>query len=135
MTENEAKKELYSYLHSKQLENYKLEQIEEQNAKLTKITTMLNDMPKGSSTHDKMEKNIIKLLELISQHLDIMIEQETNLIKITNKIKLVEQPFRNILELRFINGLKIEEVSVKINRDYGYTKKLLKKAIKKYSEI
>ena len=34
-----------------------------------------------------------------------------NLIKITNKIKLVEQPFRNILELRFINGLKIEEVS------------------------
>lgn len=135
MTENEAKKELYSYLHSKQLENYKLEQIEEQNTKLTKITTMLSDMPKGSSTHDKMEKNVIKLLELISQHLDIMIEEETNLIKITNKIKLVEQPFRNILELRFINGFKIEEVSVKINRDYGYTKKLLKKAIKKYSEI
>lgn len=135
MTENEAKKELYSYLHSKQLENYKLEQIEEQNTKLTKITTILSGMPKGNDTHDKMEKNIIKLLELISQHLDIMIEEETNLIKITNKIKLVEQPFRNILELRFINGLKIEEVSVKINRDYGYTKKLLKKAIKKYSEI
>ena len=135
MAENEAKKELYSYLHSKQLENYKLEQIEEQNTKLTKITTMLSDMPKSSSAHDKMEKNVIKLLELISQHLDIMIEEETNLIKITNKIKLVEQPFRNILELRFINGFKIEEVSVKINRDYGYTKKLLKKAIKKYSEI
>lgn len=46
MTDKEAKKELYSYLHSKKLEERKLEQIGETKTKLTKITTVLSDMPK-----------------------------------------------------------------------------------------
>lgn len=46
MTEKEAKKELYSYLHSKKLEERKLEQIEETRTKLTKITSVLSDLPK-----------------------------------------------------------------------------------------
>lgn len=46
MTEKEAKKELYSYLHNKKLEERKLEQIEETKTKLTKTTTILSDLPK-----------------------------------------------------------------------------------------
>lgn len=49
MTEKEAKKELYSYLHSKKREERKLEQIEEIKTKLTKITTVLSDMPKRNA--------------------------------------------------------------------------------------
>ena len=64
-----------------------------------------------------------------------MQEEEENLIRITKKIKQVEQPFKNILELRFIEGMKVEEVSVMIDRDYRYTKRLIKKAVKKYAEI
>lgn len=82
-----------------------------------------------------MSKNIAKLLDLISEHIEIMQEEEENLIKITKKIKQVEQPYRNILELRFIEGLKVEEVSVEIEKAYRYTKSLIKKSIKKYAEI
>lgn len=64
-----------------------------------------------------------------------MQEEEENLIRITKKIREVEQPFRNILELRFVEGLKVEEVSVELNRDYRYTKRLIRKAIQKYAEI
>lgn len=46
MTEKEAKKELFSYLHSKKLEERKLNQIEEIKAKLTKTTTVLSNLPK-----------------------------------------------------------------------------------------
>lgn len=46
MTEKEAKKELYSYLHSKKLEERKLRQIEETKTKLTKIITVLSGLPK-----------------------------------------------------------------------------------------
>lgn len=46
MIEKEVKKELYSYLHSKKLEERKLEQIEETKTKLTKTTTILSDLPK-----------------------------------------------------------------------------------------
>ena len=49
MIEKEAKKELYSYLHSKKLEERKLEQIEEIKTKLTKTTTILSDLPKRKS--------------------------------------------------------------------------------------
>ncbi len=135
MIEQDAKKELYSYLHSKKLEERKLEQIEEIKTKLTKTTSILSDMPKGTSDNDKMSKNIARLLELISEHIEIMTEEEKNLIRITKKIKQVEQPYRNILELRFVMGKKIEEVSVDIDKTYRYTKSLIKKAIKKYAEI
>lgn len=135
MIEQDVKKELYSYLHSKKLEERKLEQIEEQKAKLTKITSILSDMPKGTTDHDKMSKNIAILLDLISEHIEIMADEELNLVTITKKIKQVEQPYRNILELRFVKGMKVEEISVELDRDYRYTKKLIKKSIKKYAEI
>lgn len=135
MIEKDAKKELYSYLHSKKLEEKKLEQIEEIKAKLTKTTSVLSDMPKGTPDNDKMSKNVARLLELISEHIKMMEEEENNLIRITKKIKQVDQPYRNILELRFVMGRKIEEVSVDIDKTYRYTKTLIKKAIKKYAEI
>lgn len=135
MTEKEAKKELYSYLHSIKLEQRKLEQIEKIKAKLTKTTVILSDIPKVNNYEDRMADNIARLLELINEHIIIMQEEEENLIKITKKIKQVEQPYRNILELRFVDGMKVEEVSVKIDRAYRYTKNLIKKSIKKYAEI
>lgn len=135
MIEQDAKKELYSYLHSKKLEERKLEQIEEQKTKLTKITSILSDMPKGTPDNDKMSKNIAILLDLIREHIKIMEDEEENLIRITKKINKVEQPYRNILELRFVKGMKVEEISVELDRDYRYTKKLIKKSIKKYAEI
>lgn len=82
-----------------------------------------------------MAKNVAQLLDLISQHLQIMKEEENYLITITNKIKKVEQPYRNILELRFIEGKKIEQIALQIDREYRYTKKLVKKSILKYVEI
>ena len=135
MTEKEARKELYSYLHSIKLEQRKLEQIEKIKAKLTKTTVILSDIPKGNNYEDRMADNIARLLELINEHIIIMQEEEENLIRITKKIKQVEQPYRNILELRFVDGMKVEEVSVKIDRGYRYTKNLIKKSIKKYAEI
>lgn len=135
MTEKEARKELYSYLHSIKLEQRKLEQIEKIKAKLTKTTVILSDIPKVKNYEDRMADNIARLLELINEHIIIMQEEEENLIRITKKIKQVEQPFKNILELRFIEGMKVEEVSVMIDRDYRYTKRLIKKAVKKYAEI
>lgn len=135
MIEKDAKKELYSYLHSKKLEERKLEQIEEIKTKLTKTTTVLSDMPKGTPENDKMGKNIARLIDLINEHIEIMEEEEENLLRITKKIKQVEQPYRNILELRFVEGMKIEEVSVEIDKTYRYTKTLIKKSIKRYAEI
>lgn len=82
-----------------------------------------------------MSKNVARLIELITEHIQIMQEEEESLIKITNKIKLVEQPYRNILELRFVEGMKVEGVSVEIDKAYRYTKTLIKKSIKKYAEI
>lgn len=135
MTEKESRRELYSYLHSKKLEERKINQIEEIKTKLTKTTTVLSDIPVGTPDNDKMAKNITRLLELISEHIEIMQKEEENLIRITNKIKMVEQPYKNILELRFVEGMKVEEVSVEIDKAYRYTKTLIKKAIKEYAKL
>ena len=135
MTEKESRRELYSYLHSKKLEERKINHIEEIKTKLTKTPTVLSDIPVGTPDNDKMAKNIARLLELISEHIEIMQKEEENLIRITNKIKMVEQPYKNILELRFVEGMKVEEVSVEIDKAYRYTKTLIKKAIKEYAKL
>lgn len=93
------------------------------------------DYRSGSPDNDKMGKNIARLITLVSEHINIMQEEEENLIRITRKIKNVEQPFRNILELRFVEGMKIEEVSVEIDKTYRYTKTLIKNAIKEYAKL
>lgn len=93
------------------------------------------DYRSGSKENDKMSKNIARLMELVLEHIHIMEEEEENQIRITKKIKEVEQPFRNILELRFAEGMKIEEVSVEIDKTYRYTKSLVKNAIKEYAKL
>lgn len=93
------------------------------------------DYRSGSKENDKMGKNIARLVELGSEHIDIMQEEEKKLIRITKKIKEVEQPFRNILELRFVEGMKIEEVAVEIDKTYRYTKSLVRNAIKEYAKL
>ncbi len=93
------------------------------------------DYLSGRPDNDKMSKNIARLLDLISEHIEIMADEELNLIIITNKIKQVEQPYRNILELRFVEGMKVEEVAVELDKEYRYTKKLIKKAIMKYADL
>lgn len=93
------------------------------------------DYRSGSKENDKMGKNIARLVELVSEHIDIMQEEEKKLIRITKKIKEVEQPFRNILELRFVEGMKIEEVAVEIDKTYRYTKSLARNAIKEYAKL
>lgn len=93
------------------------------------------DYRSGSKENDKMGKNIARLVELVSEHIDIMQEEEKKLIRITKKIKEVEQPFRNILELRFVEGMKIEEVAVEIDKTYRYTKSLVGNAIKEYAKL
>lgn len=93
------------------------------------------DYRSGSKENDKMGKNIARLVELVSEHIDIMQEEEKKLIRITKKTKEVEQPFRNILELRFVEGMKIEEVAVEIDKTYRYTKSLVRNAIKEYAKL
>lgn len=93
------------------------------------------DYRSGSKENDKMGKNIARLVELVSEHIDIMQEEEKKLTRITKKIKEVEQPFRNILELRFVEGMKIEEVAVEIDKTYRYTKSLVGNAIKEYAKL
>lgn len=93
------------------------------------------DYRSGSKENDKMGKNIARLVELVSEHIDIMQEEEKKLTRITKKIKEVEQPFRNILELRFVEGMKIEEVAVEIDKTYRYTKSLVRNAIKEYAKL
>lgn len=93
------------------------------------------DYRSGSKENDKMGKNIARLVELVSEHIDIMQEEEKKLIRITKKIKEVEQPFRNILESRFVEGMKIEEVAVEIDKTYRYTKSLVRNAIKEYAKL
>lgn len=134
MTEKEARKELKSYSISKKSEKHKLDEIEEILTLLTKTTTTLNFLP-SSHRNDKMERNIARLLDTISEHIKIMQEAADNLIIITKKINKLDEPYQTILTLKYIRELKMSEVAGEINKEFRYTKKLHKKAIQLYAKI
>lgn len=132
----ETKRELGAYLQDKRLLKEKEEDLEELITKAEKITTELNDMPKGTpQIQDRMG-------ELASQIVDMKNEKYGQLIKmyrtkkqIEDRIDLLEQPYRNILYFKYIKGKNLTEVANIINNEYKHTCKLHGTALQLYKKL
>lgn len=131
----EIKKELGAYLQDKKLLKDKEEDLEELITKATKITTELSNMPKGSpEIQDRMAQYTAQIVDLKNKKYDQLIKMYNTKKEIEDKIDLLEQPYRNILYYKYIKGLTLTEVAVKINYEYDYTRKMHGIALLKYKK-
>ena len=132
MNKDEAKEELNEYLHNKKYVEVKQEEIEVLEERINKITATYTDMPKGGSGGKE---------DLIATKLDLERDVYGYLIEIMKKQKIIEQtirslkqPYRNILDFRFISGMSLMEVAVAENYSYRQCKRLLNEAYGMYAE-
>ena len=131
----ETKKELNAYLQDKRLLKEKENELEELKTKATKITTELNDMPKGSpEIQDRMAEYASKIVDLKNEKYSQIIKMYKTKKEIEDKIDMLEQPYRNILYYKYIKGLTLTEVAYKINYEYDYTRKMHGVALLKYKK-
>lgn len=133
MEKSKAVQELQDYLHNQKYIDEKQENIEILEARIMKMTASYSDMPRGGTGASK-EDLIIKKIELeqeVYTYLNDLIDQN----KLINKaIRELEQPYRNILDFRYLCGMPLVEVAAKENYSYRQCKNKLKKAFELYAE-
>lgn len=132
----ETKKQLSAYLQDKRLLKEKENELEELKAKATKITTELNDMPKGTpEIQDRMAEYASKIVDLKNEKYSQIIKMYKTKKEIEDKIDLLEQPYRNILYFKYIKGKNLTEVANIINNEYKYTCELHGTALQLYKKL
>lgn len=91
--------------------------IEQEEARATKITTVLTGMPRGGGQHDQVQDGAIRVAELRDAYREIMEELETAQEALDPLIsKLDDADDRAVMRLRYIKGFSPEDIAEAIHR-------------------
>lgn len=137
MTESNKKKQDYLWRYSAACEE--MEQIEEEAlkwlGKANKLTATLSDMPAGGERL-QMDDAVCKYLE-VADNLTAKITEATAIkIEIDNYINAIPNSrLKNVLRLRYINGMKWEEICCKVNCSWQHVHRLHVYALEALKEI
>lgn len=95
----------------------KLWQIEQEEARATKITTVLTGMPRGGSGRNQVEEGAIKLAELKEAYAETLVELHYMRIELEPLIsELDNTDDRAVMRLRYIQGFSPEDIAESIHR-------------------
>lgn len=137
MTIEEARKELGEYLHLLKLCDLKKRKIDELRRLVQSCKGITYGDHLGNSGGD-IAYQVAKIADF-EKELELQkMQAEEKCNYIEGKIYKVGEErvlYANILEMRYILGYKMEKIAVDINYDYGWTKKLLSRAVKRYANI
>lgn len=91
--------------------------IEQEEARATKITTVLTGMPRGGGQHDQVQDGAIRVAELRDAYREIMEELETAQSALDPLIsELEDADDRAVMRLRYIKGFSPEDIAEAIHR-------------------
>lgn len=91
--------------------------IEQEEARATKITTVLTGMPRGGGQHDQVQDGAIRVAELKDAYREIMEELETAQAALDPLIsELNDADDRAVMRLRYIKGFSPEDIAEAIHR-------------------
>lgn len=119
MTNDDKKKKLKAYIHANEKISDLVDEIVVLKSKVEKVTPTLSDMPMGSGMSDKSC--------IIDTYLDMIddLEKEVRILRnIRREVEYListidDWTVERIMRLRYIDGLKWEEICVRAN--YGWT--------------
>ena len=102
----------------------KQDEIDQMRALVTRSTAQISDMPRGGSGRDWTDVEIA-VLELEDKIHDEIIKLCREKREIFDMIDQVEDArFRTLLEKRYRNFMRFEEIAVEMNYDYDYVREL-----------
>ena len=129
-----AKEELLQYKYAREKVDETLEEYQKYKDRAEKMTSIISDMPRGTSSSDKVADNAVKMADLSAEYEKRWLEAEYMKLEIEKNIDLVEEPYRIILYMKYVQGKKLEEIAYKLNANYTYICEQHGIALKKYEE-
>jgi seryl-tRNA synthetase len=128
-----TKKEfLNQYLNAEKEIGIKLDQISRLRELSTKITQTLTPDKVKSNSENRLESSVSKIVDIereIGTSIDQLERIRLQVESVINSVPNVNQ--RNVLRLRYISGMKWEQIAVKLNYDYRWVLRLHGKALNK----
>ena len=129
------REDLKKYKYNKEWVKERLDYIEEQKSLLTKITTTISDMPKGSGNNDKLAENIAKMLDNLNELSEKLLTMQEEQIKLLNVLEKVEEPYRTILDKHYIQNKTLVEVAYEMDYTYDHARRKNGIALNKFDMI
>ena len=87
-------------------------EIEKEQARATKITTVLTGMPRSGGNHDQVQDGAVKLVELKEAYGELMMELDQMREELKPLIDTIEnEDLRAAMRLRYINGKRPEDIA------------------------
>ena len=129
-----AKEELLQYKYAREKVEETLEEYQKYKDRAEKMTSIISDMPRGTSSSDKVADNAVKMADLSAEYEKRWLEAENKKLEIEKNIDLVEEPYRTILYMKYVQEKKLEEIAYKLNANYTYICEQHGIALKKYEE-
>lgn len=132
----DVKIELKSYKDDCKLIDSIEDQISFYTSKLTSCTAEISDMPRGSRVvQDRLAEYIAKLEDLKAEKYLHLIELENKKRLIENVIFQLEQPYKTLLHIAYIQGNTLTETAYQMQYEYKYACKLHGKALVEYLKV
>ncbi len=130
MTSQEKKKYLSQYSKIDRLIDSKLLECEKWRARAEKMSPSYSALPKANSGENSLElavEHIVELEKEIDKEVDKLVELRRSIQQAIYAIE--DDHLKELLEYRYIKGMKWEEVAVKMNYDYRWVLRLHGKAL------
>jgi RNA polymerase sigma factor (sigma-70 family) len=110
-----TKKELQQYIWIQDNIQYLENKLLELETEATNTNTKLRDMPKGDPNKGKMENIVCKIIEVREKINDEVLKGYNKICDIERAIEGLEQREKQLVRLRYIEGMKWEKICVEMN--------------------
>lgn len=130
-----AKEELMQYKYARKKVDETLEEYQKYKDRATKMTAIMSENTQRSNLNsDKVGDNAVKMADISREYEERWIKAEEEKLRIESNIDRVEEPYRTLLHMKYIEEKSLEEISCKLKCNYTYACEQHGEALKKYEE-
>lgn len=130
------REDLREYKYTQQLIKDRIEYLQEYKERISNISQILSDMPRGTrQINDSFAEKIAELTDSVDSLINKIHIETKKQKKILEQIDRVEQPYRLILDKVYIQGKSLVTVASDLQYDYKYICKQHGIALNKFDEI
>ncbi len=130
------REDLIGYRNNKKWFDEEIRRYREQKELAYSISSPIADgMPKSTNNYNESFEKLMDCYNEILYKLCNQQKEQNKIIENLMKMKDEPKPYRSLLTYYYIDGLSLEETSVKINYSYQKTSSMRKMALDKFDEI
>lgn len=126
------REDLKNYRYNQKWVEEQISNYEEMKERVYNLSQAIDGMPKAQN---KPNYTLEDLMDKFNEILEIIYENQEKQNNIVKQLDKIEPIYRNILYLRYIKGLDLEEISTEIGYNYYKTCRLNGEALEKFDEV